>query len=39
MVVILILFSSESISGSVEQDLAKNVNASVEETFKKVEYL
>ena len=35
MVVILILFSSESISGSVEQDLAKNVNASVEETFKK----
>lgn len=35
IVVILILFSSESISGSVEQDLAKNVNTSVEETFKK----
>lgn len=34
MVVILILFSSESISGSVEQDLAKNVNDSVKETLK-----
>lgn len=34
MVVILILFSSESISGSVEQDLANNVNDSVKETLK-----
>lgn len=34
MVVILILFSSESIAGSVEQDLAKNVNDSVKKTLK-----
>lgn len=35
MVVILILFSSESIAGSVEKDLAKNVNISVKETLDK----
>lgn len=35
MVVILILFSSESIYGSIEQDLVSNVNLSVEETLKK----
>lgn len=35
MVVILILFSTESISGSVEQDLLNNVNLSVTETLKK----
>ena len=34
MVVILILFSSQSISGSVKTDLANNVNKSVEETLK-----
>ncbi|MEF9990625.1 MAG: OmpA family protein [Romboutsia sp.] len=34
MVVILMLFSSESISGSVKQDLSKNVNNSVKETLK-----
>ena len=34
MVVILMLFSSESIAGSVEQDLAKKVNNSVTETLK-----
>ncbi|RDY28346.1 OmpA family protein [Romboutsia weinsteinii] len=34
MVVILILFSSESITGSVEQDLAKNVSNSVEKALK-----
>ncbi|RDY22964.1 hypothetical protein CHF27_010690 [Romboutsia maritimum] len=34
MVVILILFSSQSISGSVKQDLADNVNSSVKETLK-----
>lgn len=33
MVVMLILFSSESIVGSVEKDLAKNVNLSVRDTF------
>lgn len=35
MVVILILFSSESIAGSVEKELAKNVNISVKETLDK----
>lgn len=34
MVVILMLFSSESIAGSVERELAKNVGTSVEETLK-----
>ncbi|MBS5787474.1 MAG: OmpA family protein [Clostridioides difficile] len=33
MVVILTLFSTQSISGSVKQDLAQNINASVEETL------
>lgn len=37
MVVILILFSSESIAGSVEKDLSKNVNESVEKTLKENE--
>lgn len=35
MVVMLMLFSSESIVGSVEQDVAKNINKSVSETLKK----
>ncbi|MGL4910981.1 MAG: OmpA family protein [Romboutsia sp.] len=34
MVVMLMLFSSESIAGSVEKDLAENVNLSVKDTFK-----
>ena len=34
MVVMLMLFSSESIAGSVEKNLAQNVNKSVEETLK-----
>lgn len=34
MVVMLMLFSSESIAGSVEKELAKNVGTSVEETLK-----
>ena len=34
MVVILTLFSTQSISGSVKQDLAQNINNSVEETLK-----
>ena len=34
MVVMLMLFSSESIAGSVEKDLAQNVNKSVKETLK-----
>ena len=34
MVVMLMLFSSESIVGSVEKDLAENVNLSVKDTFK-----
>lgn len=33
IVVILTLFSTQSISGSVKQDLAQNINASVEETL------
>lgn len=37
MVVILILFSSESLLGSVEQDLAKNIHKSVIKTFKESE--
>lgn len=34
MVVMLMLFSSESIAGSVEKELAENVGTSVEETLK-----
>ena len=34
MVVMLMLFSSESIAGSVEKNLAQNVNKSVKETLK-----
>jgi outer membrane protein OmpA-like peptidoglycan-associated protein len=34
MVVMLMLFSSESITGSVEKDLAKNVDVSVNQTLK-----
>lgn len=34
MVVMLMLFSSESITGSVEKELAENVGTSVEETLK-----
>ena len=34
MVVILILYSSNSLSGSVEQNLAKNIQESVSQTFK-----
>lgn len=33
MVIMLILFSSESITGSVEKDLAKNINDSVKNTL------
>ena len=35
MVVMLTLFSTQSISGSVKQDLAQNINSSVEEMLKK----
>ena len=34
MVIMLILFSSESITGSVEKDLAKSINDSVKNTLK-----
>ena len=34
MVVMLMLFSSESITGSVEKDLAKNIDISVNQTLK-----
>ncbi|HSQ89920.1 OmpA family protein [Romboutsia sp.] len=34
MVVMLMLFSSESITGSVEKDLAKNIDESVKQTLK-----
>ncbi len=34
MVVMLMLFSSESITGSVEKDLAKNIDTSVNQTLK-----